>query len=44
MEKKRRMTARQRQINRDNELWERNRMLTSGVVMTTNVNEDFDEV
>ncbi|XP_026464368.1 pre-mRNA-splicing factor ATP-dependent RNA helicase PRP16-like [Ctenocephalides felis] len=43
MEKKRRMTARQRQINRDNELWERNRMLTSGVVMTTNVNEDFDE-
>lgn len=38
-----RVSAQQRQINKDNELWERNRMLTSGVVMTVNVNEDFDE-
>lgn len=38
-----RISAQQRQINKDNELWERNRMLTSGVVMTINVNEDFDE-
>lgn len=28
--KKKRMSAQQRQINKDNELWERNRMLTSG--------------
>nr|XP_036224851.1 pre-mRNA-splicing factor ATP-dependent RNA helicase PRP16 isoform X1 [Bactrocera oleae] len=38
-----RISAQQRQINKDNELWERNRMLTSGVVMSINVNEDFDE-
>lgn len=38
-----RISAQQRQINKDNELWERNRMLTSGVVMTINVNEEFDE-
>lgn len=45
LEKKKikRMSAQQRQINKDNELWERNRMLTSGVVMSVNVNEDFDE-
>lgn len=41
--KKKRMSAQQRQNNKDNELWERNRMLTSGVVMSINVNEDFDE-
>uniref|UniRef100_A0A182JZI4 RNA helicase n=1 Tax=Anopheles christyi TaxID=43041 RepID=A0A182JZI4_9DIPT len=39
----RRISAQQRQINKDNELWEKNRMLTSGVVMSVNVNEDFDE-
>ncbi|GAB0086524.1 pre-mRNA-splicing factor ATP-dependent RNA helicase PRP16 [Sergentomyia squamirostris] len=38
-----RMSAQQRQINKDNELWERNRMLTSGVVMSINVSEDYDE-
>ncbi|CAG2067907.1 unnamed protein product, partial [Timema podura] len=27
----------------DNELWERNRMLTSGVVQSVDVDEDFDE-
>uniref|UniRef100_A0A182SKM7 Uncharacterized protein n=1 Tax=Anopheles maculatus TaxID=74869 RepID=A0A182SKM7_9DIPT len=29
----RRISAQQRQINKDNELWEKNRLLTSGVVM-----------
>ena len=38
-----RISAQQRQNNKDNELWERNRMLTSGVVMSINVNDDFDE-
>lgn len=38
-----RLSAQQRQFNKDNELWERNRMLTSGVVMSINFNEDFDE-
>lgn len=41
--KTKRISAQQRQINKDNELWERNRMLTSGVVVSINVNEDFDE-
>ncbi|XP_026683180.1 pre-mRNA-splicing factor ATP-dependent RNA helicase PRP16 [Diaphorina citri] len=41
--KKTRMSAQQRQINKDNELWERNRMLTSGVVMSVDVDEDFEE-
>lgn len=41
--KKKRMSAQQRQINKDNELWERNRMLTSGVVQNLDLDEDFDE-
>ncbi|KRT84765.1 hypothetical protein AMK59_219 [Oryctes borbonicus] len=41
--KKKRMSAQQRQINKDNELWERNRMITSGVVHSIDFNEDFDE-
>ncbi|KAJ6637623.1 Pre-mRNA-splicing factor ATP-dependent RNA helicase PRP16 [Pseudolycoriella hygida] len=41
--RKKRISAQQRQINKDNELWERNRMLLSGVVMSINVTEDFDE-
>lgn len=41
--RKKRMSAQQRQINKDNELWERNRMLTSGVVHSVDVDEDFDE-
>lgn len=41
--KKKRMSAQQRQINKDNELWERNRMLTSGVVQSVDVGEDYDE-
>lgn len=38
-----RISAHQQQRNKDNELWEKNRMLTSGVVFSTNYNEDFDE-
>lgn len=41
--RKKRISAQQRQNNRDNELWERNRMLTSGVVTSINVSDDFDE-
>nr|KAG5707205.1 hypothetical protein BaRGS_017889 [Batillaria attramentaria] len=41
--KKKRMSARQRQINKDNEMWETNRMLRSGVVAKTNFDEDFEE-
>ncbi|XP_050295240.1 pre-mRNA-splicing factor ATP-dependent RNA helicase PRP16 isoform X2 [Anthonomus grandis grandis] len=41
--RKKRLSAQQRQINKDNELWERNRMLTSGVVHSVDYNEDFDE-
>lgn len=43
LRKKKRISAQQRQINKDNELWERNRMLTSGVVHSVDFNEDFDE-
>ncbi|KAJ3087689.1 Pre-mRNA-splicing factor ATP-dependent RNA helicase PRP16, partial [Quaeritorhiza haematococci] len=38
-----RMTARQAQYNRDNDLWETNRMLTSGVVQRAESSMDFDE-
>lgn len=41
--KKKRLSAQQRQINKDNELWERNRMLTSGAVHSIDFNEDYDE-
>jgi len=41
--KNQRMSAQQRQIHRDNELWEKNRMLTSGVVLKVDHNEDFEE-
>lgn len=41
--RKKKMSAQQRQINKDNELWEKNRMITSGVVTSINVNEDFEE-
>lgn len=37
------VSAQQRQINKDNEKWETNRMLTSGVVLKVDVNEDFEE-
>lgn len=43
LRKKKRISAQQRQANKDNELWEKNRMLTSGVVTKINFNEDFEE-
>ncbi|CAG9560913.1 unnamed protein product [Danaus chrysippus] len=39
----RKVSAARQQIDRDNELWERNRMLTSGVVHAISVNNDLDE-
>ncbi|KND04589.1 uncharacterized protein SPPG_00308 [Spizellomyces punctatus DAOM BR117] len=38
-----RLSARQAQFNRDNDLWETNRMLTSGVVQRKEVDTDFDD-
>uniref|UniRef100_H3AYQ6 RNA helicase n=1 Tax=Latimeria chalumnae TaxID=7897 RepID=H3AYQ6_LATCH len=38
-----RISAQKRQINEDNERWETNRMLTSGVVHRLEVDEDFEE-
>lgn len=38
-----RMSAQQRQINKDNEKWETNRMLTSGVVQRLEIDDDFEE-
>ncbi|KAG7282469.1 hypothetical protein CRUP_000465, partial [Coryphaenoides rupestris] len=39
-----RISAQRRQINEDNERWETNRMLTSGVVQRLEVDDDFEEV
>lgn len=41
--KKKRMSAKQKQIQKDNELWERNRMLTSGVVTSIDHDSDYEE-
>ncbi|KAK3086642.1 hypothetical protein FSP39_021298 [Pinctada imbricata] len=41
--KKKKMTARQAQLQKDNELWETNRMIRSGVVVRTEYDDDFDE-
>ncbi|XP_001605450.1 pre-mRNA-splicing factor ATP-dependent RNA helicase PRP16 [Nasonia vitripennis] len=41
--KQKRLSAQQRQINKDNELWERNRMLTSGVVSSLDHDDDIDD-
>ncbi|XP_015519116.1 pre-mRNA-splicing factor ATP-dependent RNA helicase PRP16 isoform X1 [Neodiprion pinetum] len=41
--RERRVSAQQRQINKDNELWERNRMLTSGVVSSLEHDDDPDD-
>lgn len=40
---KRKVSAQRQQIDKDNDLWERNRMLTSGVVHSININNDLDE-
>ncbi|TRY79169.1 hypothetical protein TCAL_09988 [Tigriopus californicus] len=42
--KVKRMTAKQAQRNKDNELWEKNRMFRSGAVLRTDHDEDFDEI
>ncbi|CAH2039989.1 unnamed protein product, partial [Iphiclides podalirius] len=39
----RKVSAQRQQIDRDNDLWERNRMLTSGVVHAVNLSGDMDE-
>ncbi|XP_064611896.1 LOW QUALITY PROTEIN: pre-mRNA-splicing factor ATP-dependent RNA helicase PRP16-like [Liolophura sinensis] len=41
--KKKRMSEKQRQINKDIEKWETNRMLRSGVLLRTDYDEDFEE-
>ncbi|XP_015111383.1 pre-mRNA-splicing factor ATP-dependent RNA helicase PRP16 [Diachasma alloeum] len=41
--RQKRVSAQQRQINKDNELWERNRMLTSGVVSSLEHDNDPDD-
>lgn len=41
-QKQKRISAQRRQINEDNERWETNRMLTSGVVHRLEVDEDFE--
>ncbi|XP_076046132.1 ATP-dependent RNA helicase l(1)G0007 [Oratosquilla oratoria] len=40
---RKKMSAKQRQVHKDNELWETNRMLTSGVVQKIDYDEDFEE-
>ena len=37
------LSARQEQYNRDNELWETNRMLTSGIAQRKAVDLDFED-
>ena len=41
--KKKKVSAKARQIIKDNELWETNRMITSGVVSKIDHDEDFEE-
>ena len=42
--KHQRLTAKQAQRRKDNELWEKNRMFRSGAVTRTDYDEDFEEV
>ena len=42
--KHRRLTAKQAQRHKDNELWEKNRMFRSGAVLRTDYDEDFEEI
>lgn len=42
--KNRRLTAKQAQRHKDNELWEKNRMFRSGAVTRTDFDEDFEEI
>ncbi|XP_036351402.2 pre-mRNA-splicing factor ATP-dependent RNA helicase PRP16-like [Ochotona princeps] len=43
LQKQKRISAQRRQMNQDNERWETNRMLTSGVVRRLEAQEDFAE-
>ena len=38
------MTAKQAQRNKDNEMWEKNRMFRSGAVTRLDHDEDFEEI
>ena len=42
--KQKRLTAKQAQRHKDNELWEKNRMFRSGAVTRTDYDEDFEEI
>jgi pre-mRNA-splicing factor ATP-dependent RNA helicase DHX38/PRP16 len=42
--KQKRMSAKQAQRNKDNALWEKNRMFRSGAVLRTDFDEDFEEI
>ena len=42
--KVKRLTAKQAQRHKDNELWEKNRMFRSGAVTRTDFDEDFEEI
>ena len=42
--KQKRMSAKQAQRNKDNALWEKNRMFRSGAVLRTDHDEDFEEI
>ncbi len=42
--KQRRLTAKQAQRNKDNEMWEKNRMFRSGAVTRLDHDEDFEEI
>ena len=39
-----RLTAKQAQRNKDNEMWEKNRMFRSGAVTRLDHDEDFEEI
>lgn len=42
-QRRERISAQRKQINEDNEKWETNRMMRSGVVLQTKYDEDFEE-
>eukprot|EP00096_Caligus_rogercresseyi_P009584 TRINITY_DN3278_c0_g2_i1.p1 TRINITY_DN3278_c0_g2~~TRINITY_DN3278_c0_g2_i1.p1 ORF type:complete len:1104 (+),score=332.56 TRINITY_DN3278_c0_g2_i1:64-3375(+) len=44
LKRNRRITAKQAQRHKDNEMWEKNRMFRSGAVTRTDYDEDFEEL
>ncbi|CDW53890.1 pre mRNA splicing factor ATP dependent RNA [Trichuris trichiura] len=42
-QKKKRLTARQQQIKKDNEMWENNRLFRSGIIQRMELEEDFND-